>query len=303
MRIIHSVKQMQNFSQRAHQAGKTIGFVPTMGALHAGHASLLRKCQQENDISVLSIFVNPAQFGPNEDFHKYPRPVKKDVLLAKKEKVDIILNPSVDQMYPGAEMPSLKNKAKKAFQPGLCPTGYLTSVHLGEITERLCGKSRPGHFDGVATVVAKLLNIVSPDTLYLGEKDAQQVVVLKRMIHDLNFSVNVKVCPTIRELNGLALSSRNQYLTDEQRRQSSVLYQALQMARKAIKAGERSAAKIERMMAAHIRRVKPTAIEYIHCVHPQTLSPMKALTGTILIVLAVKIGNARLIDNITVTLR
>ncbi|HQP12075.1 MAG TPA: pantoate--beta-alanine ligase, partial [Candidatus Omnitrophota bacterium] len=223
MKIITQAKTIQELSQKFRREGKTIGFVPTMGYLHDGHRSLLKACRRHNDISILSIFVNPTQFGPQEDFQSYPRDKKKDVLLAKKENVDIIFYPSEKMMYPGR---------------------YLTYIHVEKITATLCGASRPGHFRGVATVVGKLLNIVQPHRIYLGQKDAQQCVVIRQMVKDLNFPVQVRVLPTFREKDGLALSSRNAYLTAEERQEAPALYQALKMAREEIRRGETDSSRL-----------------------------------------------------------
>ena len=277
MRIVKTVESLRRSVKKIKSQNKTIGFVPTMGALHDGHCSLIRKSRRENDIVVISIFVNPTQFGPKEDFKAYPRPEKKDILLAKKEKVDIIFYPSEKVMYP---------------------TGFLTNVHVDEITDRLCGATRPGHFRGVTTVVGKLLNIVTPDALYLGQKDAQQVIVLKRMIADLNFPVTVKVCQIIREPDGLAMSSRNKYLTPRQREGATVLFKSLKDARKRALAGEHNAANILRRMRTAIRKHSPGKIDYISCVDAHSLIPLKQLKGRVMVVLAVKFGQTRLIDNI-----
>ena len=201
MQIVKTISSIRRLIQKAKTENKTIGFVPTMGAFHEGHLSLMRKCRRENDICAVSIFVNPAQFGPREDYRKYPRQEAKDISFAKKENVDIIFIPSVEEMYPA---------------------GYLTSVQVEQLSDRLCGAFRPGHFRGVATVVAKLLNIVQPDCLYLGQKDAQQAVILKRMIRDLNFPTNVNICPTAREADDLAMSSRNVYLMPQERKEAAV---------------------------------------------------------------------------------
>jgi pantoate--beta-alanine ligase len=253
-----------------------------MGALHEGHATLLKHSKKENDLTVLSIFVNPLQFGPKEDFRAYPRTKRQDVLLAKKLNVDIIFYPSVKEMYP---------------------TRFLTSVNLKNITKNLCGRFRPGHFEGVATVVAKLLNIVIPDTLYLGQKDAQQCVVIQQMVRDLNFPVMVKIVPTVRETSGLALSSRNQYLTASQRQQAAALYQSLRLAKKRIQQGTRKASAIIKLIKSYITQRTSGKIQYIECVDAETLQPLKTLQGKILIALAVWFGKARLIDNITVQVK
>ncbi len=262
---------------------KRIGFVPTMGFLHEGHASLLKKCKKDNDVSVLSIFVNPTQFGPNEDFRRYPRNFKRDKLLAQKQNVDIIFYPSADEMYP---------------------EGFLTSVDVSRMTEGLCGKFRPGHFKGVATVVAKLLNIVQPDIFYLGQKDAQQAIVLTQMVSDLNIPVKVKILPTIRETDGLAMSSRNAYLSPENRVQAPKLYQSLLLARKLIQKGERnSRALISTLRTFILKSITNPKIDYVECVDAKTLAPLTKLNGNVLIALAVWIWKIRLIDNIVVRVK
>lgn len=279
MRVIRSVKFLQQFIKKSKLTGKTVGFVPTMGALHAGHVSLLRRCRRENDIVVLSVFVNPEQFGPREDFAKYPRREREDKKLAKQEKVDILFVPTVKEMYPA---------------------GYLTYIEVGKMTRGLCGKSRPRHFKGVTTIVGKLLNIVMPDVLYLGQKDAQQAAVLTRMARDLNFPVVVHICPTVRESNGLALSSRNQYLTASQRQEAAVLYRSLKEARQSVAAGNRSATAIIAKMRSRIRRESSGRIDYIECVDAHTLEPLRKIRGKAMFALAVWFGSTRLIDNITV---
>ena len=282
MHVAKSIKSVRALIKKAKTRGRTIGFVPTMGALHEGHASLLNRCRKDNDVSVLSIFVNPKQFGPDEDFAKYPRPFKNDAALAKKCGVDIIFRPSVEEMYP-------KN--------------FLTSVKLDGITNVLCGRSRPEHFNGVATVVEKLLNIIQPDTIYLGQKDAQQVIVLKKMIRDLNIPVTVNVCPTIRERDGLALSSRNKYLTSQQRQQAPVLYSSLKLAQKKIIAGERNPASIIQLIRSHIEHNSTGRIDYVECVAADSLQLVDKIRGKVLIALAVWFGKARLIDNILLSVK
>ena len=248
-----------------------------MGALHEGHLSLIRKAKKENDICLLSIFVNPLQFGPREDFHHYPRPVRSDNLLAKKEKVDIIFHPSGKSMYP---------------------SGFLTTVEVAQLSDALCGRSRPGHFRGVTTVVAKLLNIVGPNIMYLGQKDAQQAIILKRMVADLNFPTTIKICPTVREKGGLALSSRNKYLTARHRQQAAILYRSLKEAKGKIKSGERRATAIIRHIRSRIEKMSAGRIDYVACVDARTLVPLQTIRGHVMLALAVKFGEARLIDNI-----
>ena len=268
-------KQIKNLRAR----GKTIGFIPTMGALHEGHLSLIKKARQQNDIVVLSIYVNPTQFGPKEDFNKYPRTLKDDKLLAETCGVDLLFLPNNDTMYTPE---------------------HEASVSLNGFTKTLCGKTRPGHFKGVTTVVSKLLNIVTPDTMYLGQKDAQQAVILKKMVADLNFDVKVIVCPILREKDGLAMSSRNVYLNDKYRRESTILYQSLKEARQKIKTGEKKSKKIIDLITKNILNHTHGKIDYIACVDAETLKDVTTLDGKTLIALAVKFGSTRLIDNIVV---
>ena len=279
MRVITTVKAIRQEITKARRKNKTVGFVPTMGALHDGHLELVRRCRRENDLVVMSIFVNPLQFGPKEDFRRYPRPKKKDIFFAKNANVDIILYPSVAEMYDGR---------------------FLTEIRVKEMTDILCGAFRPGHFDGVATVVGKLLNIVTPDRLYLGQKDAQQCAVIRQMVRDLNFPVDVRVVPTVRENDGLAMSSRNTYLTRQERRKAPVLYRALRNARGQIHNGERRAGPILRTIRTEILRYSSGKIDYIACVDAETLKPITKIKGNVLIALAVWFGKARLIDNILV---
>ncbi|MFA5259792.1 MAG: pantoate--beta-alanine ligase [Candidatus Omnitrophota bacterium] len=283
MKIITHIKTIQDLTQKLRREGKQIGFVPTMGYLHDGHRSLLKVCHRQNDISVLSIFVNPVQFGPQEDFQSYPRDKKNDVLLAKEENVDIIFYPSVRTMYPRR---------------------YLTYINVEEMTGTLCGASRPGHFRGVTTVVGKLLNIVRPHKIYFGQKDAQQCAVIRQMVKDLNIPVQLRVLPTVREKDGLALSSRNAYLTAEERREAPVLYQALKMARTKIHRGERDSRRLIRMTEQFLTNgCHRGEIEYVMCVEAETLQPVKIIQGDVLIALAVRLGKARLIDNILLRVR
>lgn len=279
MKVVSKISAIKNLIDIAKKQKKQIGFVPTMGYLHAGHAALLKQCRKENGLTVLSIFVNPKQFGPKEDFTKYPRDQKKDELLAKKENVDIIFHPSEEEMYPD---------------------GYSTYVDVERFSSVLCGHLRPGHFRGVATVVLKLLNVVSPDRLYLGQKDAQQVVVIRNMIRDLNLSVELNVVPTVRESNGLAMSSRNSYLSESQRADAGILYQALKQGKALVIAGERNPQKISHHIKKMIQSNSSGLIEYVSCLDARTLSPSINQSKEILIALAVWFGPARLIDNILI---
>lgn len=282
MKLVKSVKKMQEICRRLKREGKTIGFVPTMGFLHAGHLSLVRRSVKESDRTVMSIYVNPLQFGPKEDFKKYPRNLKQDINLVKNLGVDYIFTPEDKEMYP---------------------ENYLTTVGVAEITEVLCGALRPGHFRGVTTVVVKLFNIVLPDCAYFGQKDAQQAVVIKKMVKDLNMPLRIKVLPIVREPDGLAMSSRNIYLSRQERTDAAVLYKSLQLCRKLIQAGERNSYKIILAMKRLISRVKSAKIDYICIVDADDLSEEKNVEGKVLIALAVFIGKTRLIDNLVLKVK
>jgi len=279
MKVLTSIPSIQKEILSLKRKGKTIGFVPTMGALHEGHLSLIRRARKGNDVVVLSIFVNPKQFGKDEDFRKYPRSKKSDEMLARREKVDMIFSPTDEIMYP---------------------SGYLTCVEVGQLGEGLCGRLRPGHFRGVATVVAKLLGIVRPDVMYLGQKDAQQAAVIRQMVRDLNFPVRIEVCPTVRDKDGLAMSSRNAYLSPEERTKAPGIYRSLKAAKAMIQSGEIHPATIVKNIKALIRRNVSPKIDYVECVDPQTLKPLKIITSDCLIATAVRLGQTRLIDNIAV---
>jgi len=261
---------------------KTIGFVPTMGALHQGHLSLVRRARKDCNFLVVSIFVNPIQFGPKEDFKNYPRNLKKDIQLLKKEGVDLVFSPKNEQMY-----------------------FYDFSVFVDEVelSQTLCGKSRPGHFKGVCTVVSKLFNIVNPDIAYFGQKDYQQVLIIKRMVRDLNLSVKIKVLPTVREKDNLAMSSRNVYLKPQARKDSVCLYEALTFAKKLIKQGQRSPEEILNKMREIITSKESTKIDYMIIADAESLKELKVIKGKALISLAVYIDEVRLIDNIVVNIK
>jgi len=279
MKIFYSPEKLNAGINRTRQDKKRVGFVPTMGALHAGHLSLIKQAAKENNTVVVSIFVNPAQFGPRDDLKKYPRPLKKDLALCRKAGVDFIFLPDNKIMYP---------------------QGYSTFVNVEGLSEVLCGWSRPGHFRGVTTVVAKLLNIVRPDLLYLGQKDAQQAVIISRMIKDLNFPVKVKVMPTIREKDGLALSSRNTYLSKKERNDAVVLSKALLLAQSLIDNGQRHADRIISRIKELISKKRSARIDYVSIVDLENLMPLKKIRPGCLIALAVRIGKTRLIDNIII---
>jgi pantoate--beta-alanine ligase len=261
----------------ARARGGTIGLVPTMGALHAGHASLLRAARAEARFVVASLFVNPAQFGPQEDLNRYPRQLEEDLALCAAEGVDLVFAPDVPVMYP----------------PGFC-----TYVEVHGLQDVLCGASRPNHFRGVATVVLKLFNIVQPDFAYFGQKDAQQFRIIQQLVRDLDVPVRLRVCPIVREPDGLALSSRNRYLDAHQRRQAPALSQALAEARTLVERGERDAALVQQQLAARLAAVPGATLDYAAVVDAETLQPVARLQGTVLVAVAVKFGATRLIDNI-----
>ena len=279
MKTVDNISRMSTLVKMLKKEAKSVGFVPTMGYLHEGHMSLVNAAKKHTDVVVMSIFVNPLQFGPKEDLEKYPRDLKRDEEMARAAGVDILFYPSVKDMYP---------------------EGYATYVDVKGLSEVLCGASRPGHFRGVATVVAKLFGIVKPAIAYFGQKDAQQAIIIKKMVEDLNMDVEVKLMPVVREKDGLAKSSRNIYLSESERRDASVLYQALQKAESLIKQGERDSKKIVKSMEEMIGQ-KPTAkIGYISIMDAKRLKELNAVSGETLIALAVHIGHTRLIDNVIV---
>lgn len=277
MEVISKVAELQERIKRWKQAGLTIGFVPTMGYLHEGHLSLVREAKKRNDRAAVSIFVNPKQFGPAEDYNVYPRDFNRDAALLEKEGVDLIFYPAVEEMYPA---------------------GYKTYVEVEDLENRLCGRSRPGHFRGVCTVVLKLFNLIQPDEAYFGWKDAQQVIILKKMVEDLNLPVKIRSMPLIREKDGLALSSRNIYLNPQERQASVVLYRSLELAEEIIKNGERQAARIRQQMVNLISAEPLARIDYVEIVDPQTLEPLVTIDGDALVAVAVYFGRTRLIDNL-----
>ncbi|MCM8784179.1 MAG: pantoate--beta-alanine ligase [Candidatus Omnitrophica bacterium] len=281
MKIVRKIKRMQNLVKDLKQKGKTIGFVPTMGYLHNGHLSLARQARKDNDFVVLSIFVNPLQFGPKEDFKRYPRDFKRDMRLAKEVGVDIIFIPQDKEMYP---------------------QDYVTYVEVERLTKKLCGRFRPGHFKGVTTVVMKLFNIVNPDVAYFGQKDAQQARIIEKMVEDLNMNIKIKILPIVREKDGLAMSSRNVYLSPQERERAVCLYEALKKAEEMVSQGIRNAEKIRREIKKVLAKKKVYRIDYIEVVDAKTLTPLNKLEGKILIALAVWIGRTRLIDNTILTL-
>jgi pantoate--beta-alanine ligase len=274
---VTTVGEMKALVRRWKAEKKTIGFVPTMGYLHEGHLSLIRESKGRADITIVSIFVNPIQFGPEEDFKKYPRDLGKDSAYLQKSGVDCLFFPDAAEMYP---------------------PGYRTFVDVQGLQDRLCGRSRPGHFRGVATVVLKLFNIVRPDLAFFGAKDAQQVLIIKRMADDLNLDLEVVTCPIVRESDGLALSSRNAYLSPEERKAARVLSMSLRRAEQAVAAGERDAAKIIAGIRTAVEAEPLARIDYVEAVDPTSLELVAEIRGNVLVALAVFIGSTRLIDNI-----
>lgn len=274
MRVVFTVQEVRTI--RRGTPG-TWGFVPTMGYLHEGHLSLIRRARAENDHVAVSIFVNPTQFGPHEDYNRYPRDLERDLRLLEPLQVDLVFVPSVEEMY----LP-----------------GFQTWVIVEELSRPLEGASRPGHFRGVATVVAKLFNIVQPDRAYFGQKDAQQAVVIRRMVRDLNFPVEIVVCPTVREPDGLALSSRNTYLNPQERQAATVLFRALQAAKARYEAGERDGERLREAMREVLRGEPLARVDYVSVADPETLEELSRVEGSALLSLAVYIGNTRLIDNL-----
>jgi pantoate--beta-alanine ligase len=282
MEILRVLRITQDSCKKHLLRGRSLGFVPTMGALHDGHISLVRRAKMDNDIAIVSIFLNPLQFGPSEDLDKYPRDIEEDVRKLREEEVDILFLPDNSMIYP---------------------QGFSSHIEVGVVSEKLCGKFRPGHFSGVATVVAKLFNIISPTRAYFGQKDFQQTVIIKRMARDLNFDVDIIVCPIIREQDGLAMSSRNAYLEQEQRIAASALYQCLSKASELVKAGVKSGKQIRTLMKDSLSAVPLiSGIDYASVYDPETLEEVDEIKKEALLAVAVRIGKTRLIDNILLIL-
>lgn len=276
MKVYEKIKDIREHILKAKAQNKTVGLVPTMGSLHEGHLSLIRAARAENDLVAVSIFVNPAQFGAGEDFERYPRNLARDCDLAAGAGADVVFAPSPGEMYPGE---------------------YFTYVDVESLGETLCGASRPGHFKGVATVVLKLFNILTPDAAYFGQKDAQQLVIIRKMAEDLNLGVKIIGRPIVREADGLALSSRNKYLSPSERRAALSLYRALCAALSAVDSGERDVVKLKNIMREEISAEPLARIDYISVVNSKTLKPSPYISGGELAVLAVFFGETRLIDN------
>lgn len=277
MKLIKNPEEMHKFASNIRAKGKTIGLVPTMGYLHDGHLSLVEEAKRRSDVVVVSIFINPAQFGPGEDLKKYPKDLGRDKALLKSFDVDILFYPKVKDIYP---------------------EGFNTFVEVRGLPDKLCGRSRPAHFRGVTTIVAKLFNTVSPTYAFFGEKDYQQQLIIKRMVKDLDLPVEVVSLPIIREFDGLAMSSRNKYLSSKQRKSAASLYRALSFAKQGVEGGEKGSKKIISQMRSLIKKSHDVKIDYISIVDPQTLCDVKTIKGPVLIAVAAYIGKARLIDNI-----
>ncbi len=279
MEVIKSISEIKKKVKDYKKDGLTIAFVPTMGFLHEGHLALVRKAKELGDRVVVSIFVNPIQFGPKEDFKEYPRDLERDLKLLEKEGVDLVFVPEAEEMYP---------------------PDFQTYVEVKELSQGLCGAFRPGHFKGVCTVVLKLFNIVQPDVAVFGEKDYQQLQIIRQMVKDLNLDVKVIGHPTVRERDGLAMSSRNIYLSPEERESALSLYQALCLARELVKEGEKDPEVIKNKIREFIESRPFTKVQYVEIVDPETLKPLKKIEGPALCALSVFVGKARLIDNMKI---
>jgi len=277
MRILKTIAEAQSACARLRGEGRILGLVPTMGALHEGHLSLVRAARAVSDVVVVSIFVNPTQFGPNEDFSKYPRTFEADCAMLERAGVDLIFAPTVDEMYPA---------------------GASTFVVVEGVSDRLDGASRPGHFRGVTTVVGKLFHIIGPHTAFFGQKDAAQVAVLRKMVRDLNFPLQIVVCPIVREADGLALSSRNRYLSKTERGQALVLHRALKAVEDATFSGEKSAQRLVEIARAVFAEEPGVRVDYISVVDPDTLEDVADVRDGALVAVAAFVGSTRLIDNI-----
>jgi pantoate--beta-alanine ligase len=279
MRTIETIHDLDTALAPFRRDSKTIGFVPTMGAFHEGHLSLMRRARKECDVVLVSIFVNPLQFSAGEDYDRYPRNLPNDSRLSESVGVDYLFVPSVAEMY-----------AK----------GFRTFVDQDELPTKLCGEHRPGHFRGVMTIVAKLFNICRPGVTYFGLKDYQQALIIRRMVIDLNFNMDVRICPTVREEDGLAMSSRNIYLGPKQRKDAAYIHKALVYAKRMIDDGATSSSKVISEVRRILRKIKGSRVDYIQIVNQDTLEPVKEIKGKTLIAIAVRVGKARLIDNMLV---
>lgn len=279
MRIISDISEARQAVRELQSRGKRVGLVPTMGALHAGHVSLIEAARRECEAVAVTIFVNPTQFGPNEDYSKYPRPIEADIDACRRTGAEIVFTPQVDAMYPSKP---------------------LTTIHVAKMADGLCGKFRPGHFDGVATVVSKLFHVLPTDAAYFGQKDYQQLMIIKQMVSDLNIPIDIVGCPIVRESDGLAMSSRNVYLNPAERKQATSLSRGLFAAMEQVKRGEREAAQLVAGVRSIISKAGPATIEYVEVVDAATLEPLHTIDRAARICLAVRIGACRLIDNVGV---
>ena len=276
MQIVSTVEEVRKQVKKWREEGLSVGLVPTMGYLHEGHKSLIDKAVEQNDRVVVSVFVNPIQFGPNEDLATYPRDLERDAALCENAGANLIFHPEPENMYE---------------------SDFCSFIDMDGLTKGLCGKTRPTHFRGVCTVVGKLFNIVEPDRAYFGQKDAQQLAIIRRMVMDLNFDIEIIGCPIIREEDGLAKSSRNTYLSEEERKQAVILNQSLEAAMDAINAGEKDAAKVKQIIIDKLHTCPLAKIDYVEVVSFDTIQPIEKVEGAVLIAIAVYIGTTRLIDN------
>jgi len=282
MKLVRTKDDLRKEVRDARKQGKSIGFVPTMGALHEGHLSLVRTAKVQTDFVVVSIFVNPTQFGPNEDFHRYPRPLEADVNLCTQANADLVFNPSVEEMYPD---------------------GFSTTVEVTSVSDGLCGAHRPGHFRGVTTVVMKLFHQVMPDKAFFGQKDAQQCAVLQKMVLDMDMNLQMVICPTVREKDGLAMSSRNRYLSNTERSVAPGIYAALMAFREeAVKHPGQSVKPLKNLLLARLEKIPGAVMDYAEVVDALTMKPVDNLRGSLVVAVALRLGSTRLIDNILVNI-
>jgi pantoate--beta-alanine ligase len=277
MKTLETIHDMRATVRTARGENRKLGFVPTMGALHEGHLSLVRAAKKQSEVVAASVFVNPTQFGPNEDFAKYPRTFERDCELLKNEGVDLLFAPSAEEMYP---------------------KGAVTWVMVEGLSDKLCGRSRPGHFRGVTTVVAKLLHVVEPDVAFFGKKDAVQLVLIRRMVRDLNLPVEIVGCPIVREPDGLAMSSRNAYLSTEERKSATVLNRTLQEIKQRFGQGERDSAQLLSAGMEIFKEEPGARLDYLEIVDLDTLDPQPLVNGKALVAVAAYLGTTRLIDNV-----
>ncbi|WP_138267956.1 pantoate--beta-alanine ligase [Anaerofustis stercorihominis] len=276
MKVVHKISEVREIVNKWKREGLSVGLVPTMGYLHEGHQSLIKKAVEQNDRVVVSVFVNPMQFGENEDLASYPRDLEKDTNLCEETGADLIFNPTPEEMYP---------------------EGFCSYVDMNGLTKELCGKSRPIHFRGVMTVVSKLFNIVTPNKAYFGMKDAQQLLIIKRMVKDLSFGIEIVGCPIVREEDGLAKSSRNTYLSEEERKAALILYKTINLGKKLLEEGERDSAVLLSKMKENINKEPLAKIDYVEAVDIEKVEKVDKIEGTVLVAMAVYIGKTRLIDN------